>query len=881
MLLSWLNIFSVVTAVFVTPLVGAAEPITLSLPSITNYADYISQQLTAHQFSTDPRGRSGAVLADTTCGPGVRPCLEAFLTVANAPQCLIRPEEIDYTLTITNTGNFAAAAIAGQLNFPSTMKFVTAVPGYVNSTGQLSLAGINPGQTVTINIRMRITGDPRDSSNLPIRSITTSLNMNYHAGSDNGNTYFTGTSYVLQSDPSCFPPPTPTPTPTATTKPTPTITPTPTNVPPEVEGFIENGRQCATVGDILTYKLAIRNKSDGLATSVAVVNKYPEGTILQEALRTPNSQSPGERTTTWNEVNLGPGDFREYSIRVLVVKPREELREDIAYVDTLTITYVISTNPPRQGTFVTTHRIEDVCQVPPLTPAPLPPKRPAIVCDPAEPSCRTTYHLLNLGLNYISALNPQQQPAICANQLGVPFSEHSACRPNDPDLGVRFAEAIADIIPGDCRVLSDDIISTPSFQDALNRQSQPAAPYLFPLYDAGQDYVRLVEENSLLGMEHLDIVRDTLRLVHSKNWQKHLAIATTVLDLAPPLPTDSTKRAAILAQWADLAASAKRDFDAALPIWKKRVADQQSALLADYKTTQQRRLPKFTPVANLAVSKAKQSIALSCGITSDGGLSQLLPPIQFQYEQALRNRELAYPATQTEGLAQYGRLLDGWRPKLFAALDVFATGNNQPLKDYVFAARQEERPIFDVLRDIQPAYDSLMKAYKIHTEADRAADEQIRLGQFAVALEKPKGMATNCEKEHVFKDPVEFTWCESVGYGSEFIVPEITTDQRTIPVLRTDKQPPRAITQPKTTITEKLIKGSACSGRPGDPYWAADCSCHCDQIVPVKEGRLGFCQASNKEITRDDIYRTTTEECLQDVPIEHIPDPNQTTDHFF
>jgi len=49
------------------------------------------------------------------------------------------------------------------------------------------------------------------------------------------------------------------------------------------------------------------------------------------------------------------------------------------------------------------------------------------------------------------------------------------------------------------------------------------------------------------------------------------------------------------------------------------------------------------------------------------------------------------------------------------------------------------------------------------------------------------------------------------------------------------------IKQGVITIDHKLTFGSACSGRPGDPWWAVGCVCDCGSIVPIEEGTFSFC----------------------------------------
>lgn len=106
--------------------------------------------------------------------------------------------------------------------------------------------------------------------------------------------------------------------------------------------------------------------------------------------------------------------------------------------------------------------------------------------------------------------------------------------------------------------------------------------------------------------------------------------------------------------------------------------------------------------------------------------------------------------------------------------------------------------------------------------------------------------------------PVETTWCESNGY------PEF--------VIRGAPEPFKAragsIRLPDTsdldgtlTITlDDAVRGQVCGGKPGDPWWAPDCTCQCGELVDTASGPV-LCQQL-KPITRHDIFVTSQAECL-------------------
>ncbi|MEX0649551.1 MAG: hypothetical protein WD200_00955 [Candidatus Andersenbacteria bacterium] len=123
--------------------------------------------------------------------------------------------------------------------------------------------------------------------------------------------------------------------------------------------------------------------------------------------------------------------------------------------------------------------------------------------------------------------------------------------------------------------------------------------------------------------------------------------------------------------------------------------------------------------------------------------------------------------------------------------------------------------------------------------------------------------------------PVESTICESNGYPASVLASAPEPIKATRNEIRL---PDTSVLAPgeNTVINEALTRGSACSGAPGDPYWAFDCSCSCNDLLFVpggrSEGRILNCQLI-KQINRGDIY-TTQLECLAD--IRHNQAPTRT-----
>lgn len=540
----------------------------------------------------------------------------------------------------------------------------------------------------------------------------------------------------------------------------------PDGVPAEaqLDATIINRKTCAEAGYHLTYRLIVRNRGAVPANDVVVQNQYPAGTTFVTANRQPDQHLPLQRLLIWNEGFLGPGEFISYTFTVSVDAAAG------AFVDNLTVNYTDAGAGGNKQT-LTSHTIQAGCQaVPNIRTRPLTEserlKEPAIICDPAEVGC--VQILPKLGVNFQRAQAPGNQPQICSRH------DERGCVPNKPQLGARFTEAIADIIPGDCRVLEDDIISTPEFQDALNRRSEPSAVYLQPLLEAGNDFRRLVLENSLLGIQHLARAKTRLQS---------------------------------LSEQADIAA-ALQDLE------------------RDYNDVQKQRREKFDPVAEEAIQKAIDSIQRACG--GDQGnnigvirLREALPAVKAAHEETLNQRSQAYRNMIQLYFQQRGRPFDELFEQTFAA----------------------------------------------HREEDERADDRTRLERWETALDAPKEAATACEAENVFAADVETTWCESNNYA-QIIVEGAPAPAKAKQGLIAPPDLTNLIQQaPNAIILDNEVRGAACGGGPGDPWWAADCSCQCGQVIPGAGGQIRTCQdpeGVNKQINRHDIFVTSQEECLAD-----------------
>lgn len=596
------------------------------------------------------------------------------------------------------------------------------------------------------------------------------------------------------------------PGPLPTQQPTQTPIPTPVEGKPQLDAFIINNSPCGNLGIPITYRLYIRNSGTGAATEITVQNQYPDRTNLISVARSPDAFDLATRLLTWRESGLTVGNFLQYT---LTVSGRPG-----TLTDTLTIDYFDDNPVPASRQHFrtqTTHTIDDKdCEggLAPTSPTPVG-KLPAIICDPAELNCQPSSP--NLGLRF-------------KNAKGVV---------DNPVLGKRFQEAVADILPGECRVVADDIISTPQYQDALNRRGKPADAFIEPLYQSGQDFKQLVHENILLAWSHIKDISQLLRKLHYTKWQEHNDIVKQVLD-------------------GNMSSSnARNQLPQLLTQWQQQLIPIQQDISRQYIQIQDKRLSKFDPVADKAIKNAQDSIQRACGTSSDGGLSKKLPDVKKNYELTIHGRTTSFATTQ-QRFAALNQVNLFWQENLYPTLTQFDQGNVKPLQAY-------QTSVSGTGRD--QTFQSLFEVYYGHLHDDEDAFHRVRLDHFEKALDDPKQEATECEKKKVFGPPVETSWCESGKYP-EFII-------------RGAPEPARQVFPPDTSalnpnqsrIDLKQVRGQVCGGKPGDPWWSKGCECQCNEAVATTAvdangNPLFFVCQGVFPIVLHDINVTSKAECL-------------------
>ncbi|MBI4021860.1 MAG: DUF11 domain-containing protein, partial [Candidatus Andersenbacteria bacterium] len=612
---------------------------------------------------------------------------------------------------------------------------------------------------------------------------------------------------------------------------------------PLLEAFVINPQSCTNEGDEQTYRVTVRNMGNQAARTVSIQIQYP---AEMRAVRTqPAAEHDEEKDLlVWVGQDLPPGGLLTMSYTL-------ETAEQVPfYLNNLTVYYFADDGRP----YVTLgeRRLSGECGITDSIRSFLagrPPIKPSIFCDPAEGGCVDTYRLLQLGRNYFRALSPEKRPIVCSQhdkelrQGLVP-----PCQDTLPQLGDRFAEAVADIIPGDCRVLEDDRIVEPALHDALSRRSKPAAPYLRPLYESGQDFRTLVHANGLQGIKHESTVRQTMQAIHHATWIELLKIAYSRLDGRLSSGEASSQMNSLLLQ--TLAS----------------VRNAQPQLTENYSRTQDERRKNFPRIvcgssvvsggSCKAVRNARASIAAACegvsGERGDGNLGAAILNVHTFYENRLQQRENEYDTTQQTAAAAYADELQKWIGRLSGAFGALDANDPKALQTAVFEAAANDNTVFL----------TLVGPYHTHLLIDEEADESIRVTRFETALDTPKQIATSCEKEQ--RRPRGFcprpeTAVEQANIPGPCVPSESLRDvvycenratppeQVKLTILRPgigveQGVPAQPIPQEFVEIDHRLTWGSSCSGRPGDPWWAGDCSCDCGSIVPVEEGSLQFCE---------------------------------------
>lgn len=586
-----------------------------------------------------------------------------------------------------------------------------------------------------------------------------------------------------------------------------------TQAVPQLQVFIINNDKCLSTGAHHSYRIIVQNGSPANAKTLVIQDKYSLNTQVLTTYPTAEID-PVNHVMVWRQDNLPPGGFLDFAFTLAG-------NTNNPWTNFVSVEY---NDDAGRGPYqtATQHTLSDQCGNNNVSQTgPQSSRQPAIICEPnnAEPSC--------------VAFKPD---------LGGRFKNAKSAG-EAPLLGGRFAEAVADILPGECSVVADDIIKEPAYHDALNRQSKPAAFFMDPLYQSGQDFKRLVHENTLLGITNSMYARTILSAIHTKYWQKQKVALQRVLDGS--LSTDDARKE--MPGWRD--------------DWIKETKNAQQDLGTRYTNMQERRKEKFDPVAEKAIENAKQSIQRACGQNSDGGLSALLPPVKDQYINNLDDRTQAYAATQQTFVEPNNPLFpqinqaDTWMHDLNLALDAFDQGNRIPLEKYVKSIGQRDQQGFAV---------AFRLTYEQQVSDDHKTDEIVRLQAWEIALDTPKVMATECEKKHVFSAPVETTWCESGAYP-ELFGPQAEKARQNYP----HALPPASLDGSDAVINNDAVKGTACSGAPGDPWWAVSCQCQCNEQVPSgqfdQNGNpiLVTCQGIYP-IVYHDITITSQAECLSD-----------------
>ncbi len=567
------------------------------------------------------------------------------------------------------------------------------------------------------------------------------------------------------------------------------------------EAFIINQTPCVAIDSVTTYKLLIRNSTKEAANGVVV--EFEHSPDMEYVNASPQeADKAGNKLTWFPGVVPSKGGFIEFGVS-LKVKTNGPFLSKLQVRSSL-------------GQVLTEHLLVNQCGGGGGARGFIRDKLPRIICDPAETGCAEV--IPSLGLRFSQAQDPQNQPTICSP------SDPRGCLAKMPILGKRFREAIADIIPGECRVLEDDIISSPEYQDALNRRGEPAAYFMEPLYNSGQDFIQLVHENDILGIYHLKRSRLSLYAIHVRRWRQHTDIVKQVID-------GSLSPGAAQSRLEDL-----------LDEWKEEVETLQQDLAAAYQDTQGLRKEKFDPVAAKAQENAEESIYRACGAVPEEDLIPGLGDARAAYMRNLDERSQAFPDTQSQ-FATLEAVKKNWEEKLFPFLD-----NEDALRRYNPGPGLDE------------TFNKLFEVYYRHADIDKSTDNEVRIQKWEVALDAPKTKATICEKEKVFHARVETTWCES----GEYLPTQWTTGPPSVRQQRGELQLPDINGGNGGAINGALVKGIECAGRPGDPYWASQCECKCgDLVLCPATGEITLCQLCY-QITRHDINVTTQAECVAD-----------------
>lgn len=610
---------------------------------------------------------------------------------------------------------------------------------------------------------------------------------------------------------------------------------------------------CTRRGDIITYRLTITVPDRCSATITQDI--YPLGTEFIDAQRKEDSHDPASRTITWIEPALAPESCSipwtfTYTIRLKV-----------KFVFNRIVNGVVVTHGGLRA--LSDHvASDDGCSTPPsgtvpplFSTQPLPPgHEPVIICDPAEVGCVPKAPVLGPSFK-------EADPYILqfANETQFTFAQVLEAVGN-PKLGVRWKEAMADILPGECRAIPDDIILHPKFQDALDRRADPVNFFMMPIFNSEKDFKELVHVNDNQGQTHLILVKDRTLPLHRKYWLLHRDIIMAALEGKISGSTALSQLNALLDQW-------RAELNGVMVELQTKYTEMQLKRKENYpRILCEQDLASYSCTTCKAEDNVKSAIARACGIDADAGFCAHIDRIKLIYEQNLASRLAVYPATQSQFLTLQP-VVNLWNGELAAALAALDGGDKG-------AALRKYFNSFGIYE--QNTYDTLFKLYQEHARIDRSLDENVRIGEWEKSLEggesvpypydpnlldAPKKVVVDCTKEKIYKHHVETTWCEVGEY------PELM--QRAAPEPRKAKlnniflPDTSALDGSTAVIDESKVRGTPCNPGPGNPWWAEDCSCQCDDLLPMPNVGILICPAGTNVI-RHDYYITSQEECLAD-----------------
>ena len=696
----------------------------------------------------------------------------------------------------------------------------------------------------------------------------------------------------------------------------------------QLTAHIYNNDDCSKIGETQNYRILIRNIGNESAKSVSIHNQYPEFTSLISHTPSSGKHDGENRLIIWSIRELSPGSYESFEFKTTTDQ------RSSGYIDNLSVYYMDSQTPEKVKITLGENVISGNCgptdSIRSFIAGRALPAQPAILCDVAqigpspapgvvveEDDCLNTYDILNLGPNYKNALKPEMQPQVCSafgqqlreglfdpykkDQYGSPLPLPK-CKDNKPQLGPRFAEAIADIKPGECRTVEDNRIELPEFNAALNRRSTASSFILGPIQgieaqQSGNDYKYMIQDNLLLGVDHLNTVRDVLLPEHLEGMNK---VAGVIKDLIkgnfqqppPPAPPISI---------ADLAKAKLAGIKTEV---LNKVTNEMPTILANYQTMQVTRHDNFdnyvcggAPVSSSSckllsnIKTATKSVCdqynpdcdadnpllAECPYTGkaepkegwDGWFRPKLENIETDYYQLLTDREATYPSVQSDSIASYTQLLDDIEAEFGPIADLMLI--DPP------AAKEQLREFLRKIETERVQYfsDELMTEFREHLLVDQELDDDIRTGIYEDKISEARENPVHCHKEslqqpgegglgyryNVYEwdkgnsdwkvifpgSAAEVTYCETgAAYNSwgNAQSGKYTTGAEKVDH---DANPlnifPYAYLGGLFKNRDEYTQGAACTGKPGSPWWASDCSCDCGSIVPVNDfTRLSFCR---------------------------------------